>query len=182
MVGAYVSTPVCHEKVKGKTKQKPHHLWNAGSVSGLMSLLWPWISPGRRTSDVCMSSVWVWETPPFHSPWCWDVQAGRAQMRTCVLCQWVLLVLGIFSPFSLLLGTHATCMLSSLICSWLSLFTRCLNLLCHSVFWEGDSSISYRIFPWFAPSAYCPHELPSPPLTPLFLLWAPAMPFVSFRL
>lgn len=147
MVGAYVSALVCHEKVKEKTKQNPRHLWNAGLVSGLASLLWLGISPGHQTSDMCMSSTWMWETPPFHSPWCWDVQAGRAQLHTCVLCQWALLVLGIFSSISLLLGSRATCMSSSLICFWFSLFTRCLNLLCHSIFWGDDSNISYRISP-----------------------------------
>lgn len=124
----------CRDKVKGKINQNPHHLRSAGLVSGLMSLLWPKILRGQWTSEVCVSSVWAWETPPFHSPCCWDIQTGHAQMCTCILCQWVLLVLGVFSSFSLLLGTHGTCMSSSLICFWFPLFTRCLNLLCHNVF------------------------------------------------
>lgn len=62
---------------------------------------------------------------PTHSPWCWDIQASHTQMCTCVLCQWVLLVLLTLSAFLLRLGSQATHVSSSLICFWFSDVSTC---------------------------------------------------------
>lgn len=55
----------CQKSREGQNKT-PTTSEKLASVSVLMSLLWPGISPGHWTSDVCMSSGCVWETPPSH--------------------------------------------------------------------------------------------------------------------
>lgn len=107
--------------------------WGSHLVVRLQMCAWP-LSAGGKVPL------------PTHSLWCWDTQASHAQMCICVLCQWMLLVLLTLSSFPLWLGSQATHISSNLTCFWFSVFTRCLNLLCCSIFWD-DSNITCRILP-----------------------------------
>lgn len=138
----------CFAKSQGKDRTKHPPLLK----SWLLSLGWCLFS-GQESHLVMGLQMCAWALAacgklplPTHSPCCWDIQASRTQMCTCVLCQCLLLVLLTLTSFPLWLGSQVTCMSSSLICCWFSVFTRYLNLLCRSVFWD-DSDIICRISP-----------------------------------